>query len=218
MQDGGKLPIAQRWWFKLIFGSISGAFHGVGHVWQGWRNSSKRVKLGIGAAFAIFVVLAAVSGQRDASRAKSLGFASSAEMREAEKAGFHDNAAWMRHQAEVAAQAQAAEAAKSQGAPAPVKGKTIGEWLDEQSANRAQVEQPRTVEPQSSGDSQVMLDGNTRGWWRRLCRRFEQAKNDCAVADRVQSCVDIKMGEELAYKAVNDCDGLEPKWTVTPDK
>ncbi|GGZ90258.1 hypothetical protein [Novosphingobium arvoryzae] len=60
--------------------------------------------------------------------------------------------------------------------------------------------------------------GTTRRAWKRRCTNFVRAKNECAVSDRLRSCIETKMGEIETGLAATFCEGSEPGWMVEFEK
>ena len=197
MQGDEKQAVSGRWWFKLIRGSITGAISSFGLARRGWGKLGKRGKIGTLAALAVLFVIVGIAGQRDEQQAKSLGFASTAEMREADKAGFHDKASWSKHLAEIAAQAQAAEAAKAQearnsaaeDAASSSNGKTLGQWLDEQGSGAG-----ATGSGKSEASAQTADSGpGSKPWRARVCKAWARANLECVSGNNYDECVSSRM-------------------------
>ncbi|KUR72108.1 hypothetical protein AQZ52_02025 [Novosphingobium fuchskuhlense] len=197
MQGNEKQAISGRWWFKLLRNAVSGIANGLALAWRGWGKLGMRGKIGVLAALAILFVIAGITGHRDKDQAQSLGFASVAEMREADKAGFHDKASWSKHLADVAAQAQAAEAAKAQEAKnrsaeeaaSSSNGKTLGQWMDEQAlAARA------TNSEKSESSAQTADTGpGSKPWRARVCKAWASANLECVSGNNYDQCVSSRM-------------------------
>jgi uncharacterized protein len=82
-----------------------------------------------------------------------------------------------------------------------------------QPSQKASSTQAQVVAP-SPPKQWVSADGLTEGQWIARCKRFESAKQSCAVADRPGKCMEIKLGD--VDKGMGDmyCDNGQPNWVL----
>jgi hypothetical protein len=57
-------------------------------------------------------------------------------------------------------------------------------------------------------------DGLTKSQWSERCEAHMRAKNECATAAKVNSCVELKMGQTAAYMANTYCNDGTPNFSL----
>lgn len=62
----------------------------------------------------------------------------------------------------------------------------------------------------SSDDDVVVMQGKTKKEWRNICRRIDDTKKECAVADDVDKCAAIKLGRDYYDLRFGNCLGSVP--------
>jgi hypothetical protein len=199
MQGNEKQAISGRWWFKLIRGSITGVTSGFGLARRGWSKLGKRGKMGTLAALAVLFIIAGIAGQRDDQQAKSLGFASTAEMHEAGKEGFHDKASWSKHLADIAAAQKSTENAAIDPAP---------------QSPQEPAEQPEVGLGDLTFNGHRLPDPTNRFEIFSPPRAFDQGTGVKSVYDRLTDDGDLK-GSTIFLSSFNDMSWGDPffdKW------
>lgn len=194
MSQENKTPMTGRWWFKLIKLSTVGVFQGIGHLWRGWNNLNKRAKLAVAGGFIALLVVAGITSQQEARKARELGFASVQEMKVAKKANCPDKACY---ESLLTAQKQAeeAKAAEAEARNASAKGETIGQWMDKvaaESKNAAASSQQGNPAGQSAG-TYAGNDASDPRFWIKGCKVWARANMQCTGNSNYEGCISSRM-------------------------
>lgn len=208
MSQENKTPITERWWFKLIKLSTVGVFQGIGRLWRGWTNLSKRGKLGVAGGFIALLVVAGITSQQEARKARELGFASVQEMKVAKKANCPDKACY-ENLLISQKQAEEAKAAQAQAENASGKGETIGQWMDKVAAESKDAAAAASQQGNPVGQSAGSYAGNDAGdprFWINGCKVWARANMQCTGNSNYEGCISSRMAS--AYGQENKDIGL----------
>lgn len=116
--------------------------------------------------------------------ARKLGWANANQMESARLAGCNDMECYKQHKAEA-----------------------DRKWEEEKERLRAEkaleAKQKQDADSQSSSSNAVAVDdrskrdaqGYTRADYERICSKYKAAESECAVADNVNKCVEVKMSD-----------------------
>lgn len=191
MTQDNQSSIKDRWWFKLVRLFTVGIFRGIASLVRGFRRLGTKAKLAVGGTFVALVIILGIAGQQESQRAKDMGFASVAEMHQAEKVNCSDKACYDKY---MLAQQQAEEAkvAKSEQLSA-----------DAEAPADANVLAGSSEEPDAGAQSSAAYAGNDPGdprFWREGCKVWARAKMECTGNSDYEGCISSRMASAFGYE------------------
>jgi hypothetical protein len=162
---------------------------------------------------------------KEVKQAKEAGFSSVAEMKSMAALGFESKSAFNDAEAKKIGFENYSEMKKyvAEGinsgkelAEATAKARAMGFGsYDAMKAYNAQVQALKDEEEKklrAENEAAEAKDRAERREWESRCQRYATARSECAVAERVSRCVEIKIGEFDSEMSKVYCDGSRPNW------
>ena len=164
-------------------------------LWLVQKRMSWKAKVASGLAISL-MIFAVISSIRDDDKASSLGFTSATAMHEAEKAGFHDNASWSKHLADLAAQEKGAAFAAAKREQAEQDAEADRERQDaaaEKAKLKAILTDAKALDDKYDGSANAHCGAGADNYLRSI------AVHDFAWDDEAKGFLAVKFGSYLTH-------------------